>query len=171
MLCVHGDRSLIDGSKVANINAIRGMLIVLAHSGHRMQFADPDAYHCFMEAPVALEKLGESVLLALNASKQLSIEEAMNRRASEVEWNNWVSLMLSETKIASSQKLFQKMASCSVSNKDGVIVFSPSIKRRGAAWEGRGENFKISISASSEFKLIGQAALDGLSLCIPNVVA
>lgn len=114
-LCVHGDRAVIDGSKVANINAIRGMLIVFAQSGYRMQFSDPDSYRCFMKAPVALESLGESVLLALNASKHLSVEEAAYRRASETEWDSWVSLMLSETKTASSQKLFQKMASCSVS--------------------------------------------------------
>jgi len=162
---------VFDGSKVANINAIKGMLIVLAQSGHRMQFSDPDSYYCFMEAPVELEKLGESVLLALEASKHLSVEEAIQRRASETEWNNWISLMLSETNIASSQKLFQKMASCSVRYQDGVIVFSPSIKRRGAAWEGRGENFNISIPSSSELKLIGQAAIEGLSLCIPNVIA
>ena len=162
---------MIDGSTVAKINAIRGMLIVFAQSGYRMQFSDPDSYHCFMKTPVALESLGESVLLALNASKHLTVEEAAYRRASETEWESWVSLMLSETNIASSQKLFQKMASCSVSHKDGVIIFSPSIKRRGAAWEGRGENFNISISASSEFRSIGQAAIEGLSLCIPHVIA
>lgn len=162
---------MIDGSKVANVRAIKGMLIVEAESGYRMKFSDPNSYHHFIETPVALEKLGESVLSALNSSRHLSIEEAADRRSSDSEWESWVSSMLSETKMASSQKLFQKMAACGVRKKDGIIVFSPTIKRRGAAWEGRGDKFMISIPATSENKLIGQAAIEGLSLCIPNVIA
>jgi len=151
--------------------AVNGMLIVEARSGYRMQFSDPDSYHHFIASLESLNELGESVLLALNASRQLTIEEAKEHRNSESEWENWVSVMLSATKIKSSQKLFQNMASCGVREKDGIIVFYPTIKKRGAAWEGRGDEFNVSISNTSDSALIGQAAIEALSLCIPNLVA
>ena len=162
---------MIDGSKVANIRAVKGMLIVEAQSGYRMQFSDPNSYHHFIDSQESLIELGEAVLQALNSSRQLTIEEAKERRSNESEWEDWVSLMLSATKIQSSQKLFQKMATCGVREKDGNIVFTPTIKKRGAAWEGRGDEFKVSISNKSDCKLIGQAAIEALSFCIPNLVA
>jgi hypothetical protein len=165
-----GDSPLIDGSKVAGIRVVKGMLIIEARSGYRMQFSDPNSYHCFLDSPEPLSVLGESVLLALNSSRQLTIEEAKEHRSSEIEWNDWVLVMLSATKIKTSQKLFQKMASCCIREKDGNIVFAPSIKKRGAAWEGRGDEFKVSISNTSDCKLIGQAAIEALSLCIPKLV-
>ncbi len=162
---------MIDGSRVANIMAVKGMLIVEARSGYRMQFSDPNSYHHFMSSLESLNELGESVLSALNASRQLTIEEAKEYRTSESEWEEWVSVMLSATKIKSSQKLFQKMASCGIRENDGIIVFSPTIKKRGAAWEGRGDEYNVSISNASDSTLIGQSAIEALSLCIPNLVA
>lgn len=67
---------MIDGSRVANIMAVKGMLIVEARSGYRMQFSDPNSYHYFIASLESLNELGESVLLALKASRQLTIEEA-----------------------------------------------------------------------------------------------
>lgn len=162
---------MIDGSKNASIRVIKGMFIVESLSGYRMMFCDPDSFHCFLPLDADASILGKEIRQALDSSRTMTIEEAQEWRASDTHWNQWVSTMLAHTKISSPQKLFQKMALCHVREHDGLIVFSPNIKRRGAAWEGRGEAHKVSLASSVDDQTLGQFAIQAIKKCVPAMLA
>ncbi|WP_353962149.1 contact-dependent growth inhibition system immunity protein [Marinobacter xiaoshiensis] len=162
---------MIDGSKNASIRAIKGMFIIESLSGYRMMFSDPDSFHCFLPLDVDARLLGEEIRRALESSRTMTIEEAQEYRISDARWSQWVSTMLAHTKISNEQKLFQKMALCNVREHDGLIVFSPNIKRRGSAWEGRGEAHKLSLTSSSDSLTLGQFAIEAIKKCVPAVLA
>ncbi len=162
---------MIDGSKNASIRSVNGALIVESSSGYRMLFSDPVSCHSFLNLGVEFEVLGGAILNALDSSRDLTIEEASKFRSSDKEWDEWVAEMLTFTGISNQQKLFQKMALCNVREKDGVITFSPTIKKRGAAWEGRSDDFKSKINKGDGQKIIGKTAIETLAKCIPATVA
>lgn len=162
---------MIDGSRNAGIRAVKGMFVIESMSGYRMMFSDPDSYHCFLPLNSDAGILGQAIRRALDSSRTMTIEEAHEYRASSTRWAQWVSTMLAHTGISSEQKLFQKMALCNVREHDGLVVFSPTTKRRGVAWDGRGDDYKVSVASSSDNQTLGQCAKEAIEKCIPIILA
>jgi hypothetical protein len=158
--------------KQARVQAVREAFIVESESGLGLMQVDPDAFHCFLQPDAEDAALGEALLAALAASRFLLSEEAKEFRAnSEEKWSAWVSKMLAATGIKDRQRLFHRMASCGVAARDGRIIFTPTIKRRGAAWEGLGRDFESSIPEGSSPQILGAALREALSKCVPAVVS
>jgi hypothetical protein len=157
--------------KHANVKAVQQALIVVSNSGRGLLQSDPEAFHCFLPPNADNDTLGKAVISALAASRFLSSEEADKfLNSSEASLETWVSKMLTATGIKTRQKLFQRMASCSLIARDGKIKFSPTVKRRGAAWEGRGTKFESTISQDSSSQAVGAALREALRQCLPAVV-
>ncbi|WP_029923495.1 contact-dependent growth inhibition system immunity protein [Nevskia soli] len=157
--------------KRARVQAVSEAIIVASESGRGLLHVDPDAFHCFLQPDADDATLGETLLGALAASRFLLSEEAKEFRVNyEQHWSAWVSKMVAVTGIKDRKRLFQRMASCGVAARNGNIIFTPTIKRRGEAWEGLGRDFKSSIPLESSPKIVGAALREALSKCVPDVI-
>jgi hypothetical protein len=159
--------------KCASVLALQQGLIIESESGRGLLRADPEGFHCFLPLNASDDTLGKAVINALAVSRFLSREEAdkfLDTSVASRDVDVWVSKMLKATGIKNRQQLFQRMASCGVAARDGSIEFSPTVKGRGAGWEGRGPKFDSTISEVADPQDIGAALREALSKCLPNIV-
>jgi len=158
--------------KRASVYAVRQALIVVAQSGRGLMGTDPDSFHSILAPAVDDATLGAALLGALSSSRFLQLEEAKQflHESRDKRWDSWTDTLIQATGFRSKQKLFERMAQCSVTAQNGTITFSPTVKRRGAAWEGLGKEFESSIDQASSPNAIGRALGEALMRCLPEVV-
>lgn len=145
-------------------------ICVQTYSSRRAAAADPLGRVFFLPLQCSNQELGNALEEALEASRQLSKEEAdrfFEARAMEQRYEEWVDSMMQRFGYKSRRHLFTGMKRCTVDLRDGVITIRPTRHDEAESWSGGGiekESYvKVPVAAGSGD--IGAGLREGFARC------
>ena len=141
---------------------------ITACAGYRACYLDPEAWSVQLAPDEDDNKLGKTVVEALNASRFLEPREAFTMQAaSPQQYELWVNGLVERFGYRSRRSMFKRMKSCSVTRSDGVILFKPLRHHKLESWSGDGipEENHVEIPADLSPTEIGAALRIALGLC------
>ncbi|WP_161603791.1 contact-dependent growth inhibition system immunity protein [Noviherbaspirillum massiliense] len=159
-------------TKHAMVYAVPGFVMIVAASGNlRLRF-DAEAFQCTLPMASDPELLGGAVRDALAASRAIPIAklQAFLDAPGDFGYEACVKALWRLVGGRPRAAVPENTARCDVHTENGGIVFLPMQKRHGSVWANHGEIEPVMVDARGELGLIGEALIDALRRCIPNVI-
>ncbi|MFN7364492.1 MAG: contact-dependent growth inhibition system immunity protein [Alphaproteobacteria bacterium] len=137
------------------------------YSGYRSGNVDFDRMELFLKLDSQDNELGDALLLAIENSTFLSLEEAERLRMDEQSYPNWVKKTMKNQGHKTKGEMFKPMFSCDVRKETDGFLFYPTHQRAIMSWEGneytKANKFTIPLTATATE--MGAALRRCLALC------
>lgn len=110
---------------------------VTTGSGYRGPRIDRAAFEAYLPPDADAETLAQSVLMALDHSRTIDIEEIpafFDRDAGTLLYESWVADLIQRFAYKTRRALFRELMSCSVTRTQGFIKIHPTRRKRSETW-------------------------------------
>ncbi|WP_175019810.1 contact-dependent growth inhibition system immunity protein [Burkholderia contaminans] len=151
----------------------KDFILIETHSGYRSSIADPDGAKHYLDTNVGDETLGRCLNDALLKSRFITPQQRAENplffdfRLVGENYKKWVDGLLARYEYKTKQALFKKMILCHAKVADGVLTLDPNRHDKLEAWEGLGDDEKVTLPFDSSEAEIGAALRVALDRCIP----
>lgn len=159
--------------KCISIYSNHGLIFIVSDSGYLSTRFDASGGYCCLKLDCNDEKLGESIIKAIEKSRFIrpedpEFESFFSKENAEKDSDYFVLNLLKEFGNISREKAFHKMLHCGVVAKSNTLKISPYRKSRGENWKSDEfmEKNIISIPLTSNNEEIGKITKIVLSNCM-----
>lgn len=155
-------------TKYCHVSVNEKLICISAYSGYRLLRMDPEASCYYLNIDESAQKIGETILISLKESRNLTYEESVALFvSSDHHYKKWIDEMGERGGYKTKRALFKRMANCSVELEDNTLIFRPYHHDKLEGWEPtfRGEADYIRLPINSSPEKIGEAFWEALRRC------
>ncbi len=154
-----------DWIKRAYAQMNRKFINIGSYVGHGLSMPNFEEQEFFFDLDICDEKLGEALILSVNNSKFLSLEESTRMRMDENRYEDWIKRTMKEQGFKNKGEMFKPMLYCSVKKTESGYVFCTTHQRAMNSWGADTKNEEFTIPLTATAVEMGAALRRCLSLC------